>query len=163
MTSWHGNVFYITGPFWGEPPVTMDSPKKWPEMRSFFMFLWCYEWNIDVIFIWCGICKIFLNKMHLIFGAGNYACQIYFVTLYRSLFSKVITCNDFVQINENNNNSSGSSCSSSSSSSSSSKFIFQRCTIKDHKILQDHKYTSMKADEKLLAGASEEQLNLMHT
>ena len=40
----------------------------------------------------------------------------------------------------------------------SSKFIFQQCTIKDHKILHNHLYTWMKPDDTLLAVAREPKL-----
>ena len=36
MTLWHGNAFRVTGPFWGEPPVT-----GW-QQRAFVKLWWCF-------------------------------------------------------------------------------------------------------------------------
>ena len=59
MTSSNGNIFRVTSPFWGNPPVTGGFPSQRPVTRSFGVFFniclnkrfriqsrrWSYNWN----------------------------------------------------------------------------------------------------------------------
>ena len=39
MKSWNGNIFRVTGPLWGNTPVTSGFPSQRPVTRSFDVFL----------------------------------------------------------------------------------------------------------------------------
>ena len=41
MITWHGNVFQVTGPWWGEPPITVVFPSQRASNAEFWCFLWC--------------------------------------------------------------------------------------------------------------------------
>ena len=38
MTSSNGNIFHVTGPLWGNSPVTGEFPSQWPVTQSFDVF-----------------------------------------------------------------------------------------------------------------------------
>ena len=63
MTSWNENIFRVTGPLWGEPPVTDGFPSQRPVMWSFDVFFDLHlnkrlikqsrRWRFEAA-CWCG-------------------------------------------------------------------------------------------------------------
>ena len=41
MTSSNGNIFRVAGPSWGNSPITVEFPSKWPVTRSLMFSLLC--------------------------------------------------------------------------------------------------------------------------
>ena len=46
MTSWNESIFSVTGPLWGNPPVTVGFPSQMPVTRSYdvLIFAWTNGW-----------------------------------------------------------------------------------------------------------------------